>query len=135
MGLIKMLQNLILLIFVYFCSYGIATPRHKNMIYKNSDEKSSICLMLNINDAKSGVEYLLIDKSKHCTVTCVLTRRCGILSALSIGFIKEVIDAVGPGDCDPKDIKANMAGAAIACRQSTKTEEDCLTQCEALYNQ
>jgi hypothetical protein len=73
------------------------------------------------------------DKFKHCAVSCLLTLRCPAIDVLHIGILKELGDAVGPGNAEIADLKANSDGVALVTSKKAKTDSACLSSCHKLY--
>ncbi|TDP55201.1 hypothetical protein C8D79_0246 [Bacteriovorax stolpii] len=73
------------------------------------------------------------DKFKHCSVSCMLTLRCGTLDAYSAGLLKELLDMMGMGNPETADIRANVAGITFAKKKEATNDEECMDLCGKLY--
>lgn len=73
------------------------------------------------------------DKFKHCSVSCMLTLRCGTLDAYSAGLLKELLDMMGMGNPETADIRANKAGISFAKNREATNDEECMELCGGLY--
>nr|BDT29432.1 hypothetical protein BHI3_28980 [Bacteriovorax sp. HI3] len=73
------------------------------------------------------------DKFKHCSVSCMLTLRCGTLDAYSAGLLKELLDMMGMGNPETADIRANVAGITFAKNKEATNDEECMSLCGKLY--
>jgi hypothetical protein len=71
------------------------------------------------------------DKLKHCTLSCLVARKCPDAEIELVGLIKELVDLIGPGDSDRADMVANRKGISLA--KTTQKEGDCLRFCSQLY--
>lgn len=71
------------------------------------------------------------DKLKHCTLSCLVARKCPDAEIELVGLIKELIDLIGPGDSDRADMEANRKGIQLA--KKAEKEEDCLRFCSQIY--
>ncbi|MGC8817732.1 MAG: RHS repeat-associated core domain-containing protein, partial [Candidatus Hadarchaeum sp.] len=59
-----------------------------------------------------------VDKFYHCLFSCWIATECGPIGALCVGVLKEIIDALGPGEASWEDLAADLAG--IECAQRSK---------------
>jgi hypothetical protein len=73
------------------------------------------------------------DKFKHCSVSCMLTLKCGSLDSFSIGVIKEIFDLLGMGTAEVDDIKANMEGINLAKKKIATDDDECMIECGVIY--
>lgn len=73
------------------------------------------------------------DKFKHCSVSCMLTLRCGSIDAYSAGLLKELLDMMGMGNPESADIRANLAGISFAKNKEAKSDDECMGLCFELY--
>lgn len=73
------------------------------------------------------------DKTKHCSISCIVALECSAIETYLFGLSKEIYDAFGGGTPDQADIKANQAGIKLATSGVAQIEEDCLRQCLILY--
>ena len=58
----------------------------------------------------------MTDKRKHCTGAANIARRCSVLEARLAYYGKELADALGDGDPELDDLRADRAGLACARR-------------------
>ncbi|MCO4792818.1 MAG: hypothetical protein KC493_03840 [Bacteriovoracaceae bacterium] len=89
------------------------------------------CSLYNAFKYKDAVTKLRNDKQMHCSMSCLIARKCKTLEVVAIGFIKEFVDALGYGTPDPYDIKANLEGISIAKKGAS--EKSCYDKCIKLY--
>ncbi len=80
---------------------------------------------------KNEVQKLENDKQMHCSMSCLIARKCKTLEVVAIGFIKEFVDALGYGTPDPADIKANLEGITLA--KKGISERGCYSSCKEIY--
>jgi hypothetical protein len=74
------------------------------------------------------------DKFKHCSLSCVITQYCGPVEGTLIGALKEVYDALGFGDPDIEDMKADLAGVKAGVKLGPlSARADCYKFCSALF--
>jgi hypothetical protein len=74
------------------------------------------------------------DKYKHCSLSCVITLYCGPAESMETGILKEVYDALGFGDPDIEDLRADLRGIRTALRfRGSMTREDCYRACSLEY--
>ncbi len=92
-----------------------------------------LCSLYNAFEVADKVLSLEYDKAKHCSVSCMLARRCGVVDALELGALKEFTDIFGPGEADLRDISANLQGAKFALYRTTKSDDDCIELCSTTY--
>lgn len=71
------------------------------------------------------------DKFKHCSVSCVLAKRCGSLSARALGFVKEFVDVFSSGNAELEDLVANSIGLSIS--EHVYSEQACFQMCESIF--
>jgi hypothetical protein len=58
----------------------------------------------------------MTDKRKHCVGAANIARRCSVFEARLAYYGKEAADALGGGDPDVEDLRADRAGLACARR-------------------
>lgn len=75
----------------------------------------------------------LVDKTKHCALSCYLALRCGGVESFQVGLIKEVLDLMGMGQADWADIRANQQGITMAVSGRARSKLQCLRECRAIY--
>lgn len=80
---------------------------------------------------KNEVQKLENDKQMHCSMSCLIARKCKTSEVVLIGFIKEFVDALGYGTPDPNDIAANLKGISVAKKGTS--ESGCYTTCRKIY--
>ena len=103
--------------------------------FASSDDKI-FCSLLNIKRIKAiATTHSTFDKNLHCTVSCMLTLKCGAGEALAMGVLKEIQDLFGPGTADVEDLKADKFGIGLATSQAARTDSQCLEQCDLYYHQ
>lgn len=71
------------------------------------------------------------DKTKHCTLSCIMALHCTNVSARLVGQLKELADLFGPGDADEDDIKANEEGIRLS--HTSENRNDCKLSCLEVY--
>jgi hypothetical protein len=59
----------------------------------------------------------MTDVRKHCVGAAAIARACSVAEAWLASYGKEVADALGDGDAEARDLRADRAG--IACARST----------------
>ena len=74
------------------------------------------------------------DKYKHCSISCVMALYCGPIDSLEVGILKEVRDAMGFGDPDIEDLKADLRGIKMGVKLGPFQErKECYQACGALF--
>ena len=73
--------------------------------------------------------FKITDKAKHCSLSCLVARKCKNANILLLGFMKELIDIVGPGNSEIEDMKANFQGTYFAFT----SKQSCLYLCIRKY--
>ena len=74
------------------------------------------------------------DKFKHCSLSCVMTLYCGPIGSFEVGALKELYDALGFGDPDLEDLRADVKGIKAGLRIGLFGErEQCYQACSALF--
>jgi hypothetical protein len=76
------------------------------------------------------------DKYRHCSISCVMALYCGPVDAYAVGALKEVYDAMGFGDPEMADLKADEAGIKEAVKMGFilgGSREKCYQACGKLY--
>ena len=76
-------------------------------------------------------DYSYNDKFKHCAGSCLLAKRCGILSTAAVGVLKELMDAFGDGNPEMADLVANTIGLRIS--ENVYSERMCFLMCQKFY--
>lgn len=78
-------------------------------------------------------EHSKYDKNLHCSVSCMLTLRCGKRQTLIVGYLKELRDLLGYGTPDREDIKANRYGIDLVTDKRATVDKECFEQCDLRY--
>ena len=74
------------------------------------------------------------DKYKHCSLSCVMTLYCGPIGSLEVGALKELYDALGFGNPDLEDLKADIKGIKAGLQIGLFGERSrCYQACSALF--
>jgi len=74
------------------------------------------------------------DKYKHCSLSCVMTLYCGPIGSLEVGALKELYDALGFGNPDREDLKADIKGIKAGLKIGLFGERSrCYQACSALF--
>jgi len=94
---------------------------------------TAICSYLYSHSAIKKVEKLQNDKLKHCSVTCMLTLKCGAADALELGLLKEIKDLFGEGNAEWADLEANQTGAYQAIIGRARNDRECISRCQDYY--
>ena len=95
-----------------------------------------ICSLLNVKRVKAiAISHSRFDKNRHCSVSCMLTLKCGAVEAMSMGVLKEIQDLFGPGQADMADLAADAMGVDLAFQRTARTDINCLEQCDLYYYQ
>jgi len=71
------------------------------------------------------------DKLKHCSISCMMARKCPEVEVDIVGIFKELMDLIGPGDSELADIQANRTGISFA--PLAKKRNDCIRLCRQVY--
>jgi hypothetical protein len=104
------------------------------MLSSNSHAKSTaLCSYIYSSKVIEKVEKFQNDKLKHCSVTCMLTLRCGPIDALELGMLKEMKDLFGDGNAEWADLEANQTGAYQASIGRARTDKECISRCRDYY--
>ena len=99
-----------------------------------NDQKITPCAIKNGRAmAKELKEKPLLDKIKHCTLTCVVTQQCSQYSARSLGYVKEILDLLGMGQAEWDDLAANELGIQLAISDRARTKLECYEQCQLYF--
>ena len=74
------------------------------------------------------------DQFKHCSISCVITQYCGPIESTLIGALKEVYDALGFGDPDFDDMKADLIGVKAGLKIGPLgPRAECYKVCSELF--
>ncbi len=73
------------------------------------------------------------DKTKHCSISCIVALECSAFETYLFGLSKEIYDAFGGGTPDRMDIEANKAGIKLATTSVASLPQDCLRECLKLF--
>jgi hypothetical protein len=71
----------------------------------------------------------MTDKRKHCTGAANIAARCSVLEARLAYYGKEAADALGGGDPEVEDLRADRAG--LACARTDPAPDAVLVCCAA----
>ena len=105
---------------------------------RTEKEKMIRCSLKNIPSAQSWVNeqyYNTYDKFKHCAVSCYLDLRCPRAQVGLVGILKEVRDAMGYGNAEWADIKADFYGLKLVRKKLAISDDDCARKCDEKYPQ
>lgn len=117
------MTKLIFIVFSLLIAYaGPASAQSSNKIF---------CATNNFYKHRSRVLNLKGDKIKHCTLSCLVARRCPAWEVEVVGILKEVLDFFGPGNAEQSDLEANRIG--ISFSPLSKKDEDCFRFCRQVY--
>ena len=97
----------------------------------NASENKFICSAYYIYKYETRVRTLKNDKQMHCSMSCLLARKCGALESGAVGYIKEIVDAFTSGTPDRNDIKANKKGIKFA--KKARSEAACINYCKKIF--
>ena len=73
------------------------------------------------------------DKTRHCSLMCIIALKCNRHETYLLGVAKEIFDSLGFGTPDANDIEANKTGISLATSGTALSEYDCLDQCTEIY--
>ena len=74
------------------------------------------------------------DKFKHCSLSCVMTLYCGPIGSFEVGALKELYDALGFGDPDVEDLRADLKGIQAGLKIGWLGDRGkCYRACGALF--
>lgn len=96
---------------------------------RKSEEAIPLCSAFHFKSVKAKLIESNNDKYKHCAVSCMLARRCGIVDSYYIGVLKEIWDLFTPGDADLKDIEADIVGIRMYNANKGITDNQCNAKC------
>jgi hypothetical protein len=99
-------------------------------ISKKTDQKF-ICSAYYIYKYEAKVRTLKNDKQMHCSMSCLLARKCGSIESNAVGLIKEIVDMFTDGTPDRNDLKANKKGIKYA--KHARSEKACFNYCSKIY--
>ena len=74
------------------------------------------------------------DKTKHCSLSCIMAVNCRASSSLIIGVAKEAYDLIGPGQADLLDIRANIIGIKYYLQGKARNNKECKRKCIREFN-
>ena len=83
-----------------------------------SDDKLLCSTEVGLRWRKEIDSRQISDKAKHCSLSCIVARRCGNNNILVLGFLKEIVDIFGPGNAEIADLRANLKGTYFAFRSN-----------------
>lgn len=73
------------------------------------------------------------DKTKHCSISCIIALECSAFETYLFGLSKEIYDGLGGGTPDQQDIVANKKGIELARSRQALDEFDCMEMCFEIY--
>jgi hypothetical protein len=74
------------------------------------------------------------DKYKHCSLSCVMTIYCGPIGSLEVGALKELYDALGFGNPDIADLRADLKGIKTGLKIGLFQDRSrCYQACSTLF--
>lgn len=94
-------------------------------------EEKLICSVYYAVKYEAEVRKLHNDKQMHCSMSCMIARKCGKLESTAIGYIKELVDHFTDGTPDRADIEANKKGIRYAKKASSNLA--CKRYCQSIY--
>ncbi len=93
-------------------------------------EDAPLCSLLYLKKVRKRVEERSsYDKFKHCSVSCLLARRCPGFDVFELGVIKELVDIVGPGNAEFADLRADHIGVKLGEKLRSAGDEACFKSC------
>ena len=95
-----------------------------------ASEDKMICASYYALKWSERVERLRSDKAKHCTLSCLVAKKCQNNNILVLGAVKDVLDLIGPGNSEWQDMKANIQGVVF----STQPNLNCFQSCIKRYS-
>lgn len=102
--------------------------------FSSDKEDKFLCTMVKAYEYKDIVTNMPgIDKTKHCSFSCIIALDCGVIESYIAGVAKEIYDIFTPGTPDIKDIEANVYGIKLAAKKVATTEEQCMEICLENY--
>ncbi len=126
----------VLLFFVFLTMMPFASAKAQVLtsLPTFTPNRIGLCSAFYAQRLKSEVNKPLAnDKWKHCSLSCMLARRCGGEDSFIIGIIKELADLVGPGNAEWADLRADADGVALAVLGVARSDEQCQSHCADLY--
>lgn len=103
-------------------------------IISSTEVNAGVCSAFFARSLKPQVEVPdTTDKWKHCSLSCLLARRCGAEDSFLLGIIKELADVVGPGNAEWADLKADLNGVTLWRLGFGRNDQMCKDQCLAIY--
>ena len=97
-------------------------------------DSAALCSIFHVKKVMAkATARLRIDKNYHCSVSCMLALKCAPEDVLMIGILKELKDAVGPGNAEMADLKADILGIDLVLARRAKTDQQCLSECDLYY--
>ena len=97
-----------------------------------SAREKFLCSALTLHKYKAIIPKTEFDKVKHCSYSCILSRKCGVLETYTVGLAKEIADLLGYGTPDWEDLRANKKGIKLG--RKIKDIKVCLPTCRKYYN-
>lgn len=97
-----------------------------------SAKEKFLCSALILHKYKSIVPETEFDKVKHCSYSCILSKKCSATESWAVGLAKEIADLLGYGTPDFEDLAANKKGINLGKR--VRSINECLPKCRKLYD-
>lgn len=117
----------------YLILIFLSVPYYLNA---RTNKSSAFCSLWYGNEVKKIAEnHGDFDKFKHCAVSCLLTLRCPWIDVAQAGILKEFADILGAGNPEIGDLKANRDGIMLVLNGNSKTDDECIHQCQELHHQ
>jgi hypothetical protein len=113
------MQKTLIILLITLCSFNVVA------------KDKFICSAYVLNKYKSLVPDSEYDKVKHCSYSCILRKKCGVLESYAMGIGKEIADLLGYGNAEMDDLRANQAGIKIG--KKVRHIHLCLPNCQKLY--
>ena len=127
----KIAQNLLIMLLtvILIDSNAYAKVFQSSKMVKSQDKM--ICSIYYVYKYEAQVRKLENDKQMHCSMSCMIARKCGTLESTAIGYIKEIVDVFTSGTPDRQDIVANKKGIKYSKR--AKNNKACINYCKKIY--
>lgn len=102
--------------------------------YKSFANNLIICSLRHADPIiKIAKKHSNFDKNRHCSVSCMLSLKCHPKEVLVVGYLKEFKDALGYGNPERADIRANKYGIQLVKDKRAIDNKECLEQCDLKY--
>jgi len=96
-----------------------------------ASEDKLLCSTVFAYHYRPKVINLSNDKLKHCSLSCMIAKRCLSAETSLLGLLKEFSDLFTDGNAEWADIKANYRGIKIS--RKVQTVSECIDQCKYYY--